>query len=105
MAAATSVHDFIVVGGGSAGCVLAARLSEDENARVLLLEAGDRVPLEHSAVPPAWPTLLGSSSMDWCTSTVELAATGGALPWPRGRGLGGSSAINGMLIARGHSSS
>jgi choline dehydrogenase len=103
MAAATSVHDFVVVGGGSAGCVLAARLSEDENARVLLLEAGDRVPLEHAAVPPAWPTLLGSS-MDWCTSTVELAATGGAMPWPRGRGLGGSSAINGMLFARGHSS-
>ncbi|WP_433290086.1 GMC family oxidoreductase [Pseudonocardia sp. CA-142604] len=104
MVPATSVHDFIVVGGGSAGCVLAARLSEDENARVLLLEAGDRVPLEHAAVPPAWPTLLGSS-LDWCTSTVELAATGGALPWPRGRGLGGSSAINGMLFARGHSSS
>jgi len=43
--------------------------------------------------------------MDWCTSTVELAATGSAMPWPRGRGLGGSSAINGMVFARGYSSS
>ncbi|WP_433557041.1 GMC family oxidoreductase [Pseudonocardia xinjiangensis] len=104
MAFPASVHDFVVVGGGSAGCVLAARLSEDENVRVLLLEAGAGQPLEASAVPPAWPTLLGSS-MDWCTSTVELAATGSPMPWPRGRGLGGCSALNGMVFARGHSSS
>jgi choline dehydrogenase len=104
MASSTSVHDFVIVGGGSAGCVLAARLSEDENVRVLLLEAGAGQPLDAAVVPPAWPTLLGSS-MDWCTSTVELAATGSPMPWPRGRGLGGSSALNGMVFTRGHSSS
>ena len=103
MVPATSVHDFIIVGGGSAGCVIAARLSEDENVRVLLLEAGDPG-LDRAAVPREWLSLLGSS-MDWCTRTVELAATGAPMPWPRGRGLGGSSAINGMVFTRGHPSS
>ncbi|WP_433290959.1 GMC family oxidoreductase [Pseudonocardia sp. CA-142604] len=91
------------MGGGSAGCVIAARLSEDENVRVLLLEAGGPG-LDRAAVPHEWLSLL-SSSMDWGTGTVELAATGAPMPWPRGRGLGGSSAINGMVFTRGHPSS
>jgi choline dehydrogenase len=94
-------YDFIVVGAGTAGCVIAARLSGDEDARVLLLEAGSQDPSPAVAVPPAWPSLLGTSA-DWADTTVPQAATGRSVPWPRGRGLGGSSAINGMNFVRGH---
>jgi len=95
-------YDFIVVGGGTAGCVLAARLSEDADSRVLLLEAGSRQPLE--TAPAAWTTLQGTSA-DWADTSVVQTATGTTIPWPRGRGLGGSSAINGMCFIRGHRSS
>jgi choline dehydrogenase len=81
--------------------VLAARLSENGAARVLLLEAGSREPLEAMSVAPAWPTLQGSPA-DWADTTVVQAATGTAMRWPRGRALGGSSAINGMTFVRGH---
>jgi choline dehydrogenase-like flavoprotein len=94
--------DFIVVGGGTAGCVVAARLSEEERARVLLLEAGSGHPME--AAPSAWTTLQGTSA-DWAGTSVVQRTTGTVIPWPRGRGLGGSSAINGLVFLRGHRSS
>ncbi|MFE0173284.1 GMC family oxidoreductase [Streptomyces sp. NPDC059002] len=96
-------YDFIVVGAGTAGCVLANRLSAGENTHVLLIEAGGSEPLPAQSVPSLWPTLLESPA-NWGEFTVEQAATGTTPLLPRGRGLGGSSAINAMVFARGHRS-
>lgn len=92
-------YDFVVIGAGTAGCVLAARLSEDRDLRVLLLEAGGD-PGPDASVPGMWPALLGSD-IDWGLSTVPQAGLGGAvLPYPRGKALGGSSATNAMAHLR-----
>jgi choline dehydrogenase len=96
--------DYIVVGGGTAGCVIASRLTENDSTRVLLLEAGPAEPLDAMAVPPAWPTLLAGPA-SWGDITVKQAATGTSTTLARGRALGGSSAINAMGFVRGHRSS
>jgi len=94
--------DYVVVGGGTAGCVIAARLTQDKDARVLLLEAGDARRNAALTVPDAWPGLLGSPA-DWRESTTPQADAG-RIPYPRGRTLGGSGAINAMAHIRGHRS-
>ncbi|MGC5309793.1 GMC family oxidoreductase [Micromonospora zamorensis] len=94
-------YDVVVVGGGTAGSVLAARLSERADLRVLLIEAGSGAPLPAMGTPPAWPTLVRGPA-NWGELTVPQGAVGAVTPLPRGRGLGGGSSINAMLFTRGH---
>lgn len=97
--------DFIIVGAGSAGCVLANRLSENPSNQVLLLEAGgpDTNPWIH--IPVGYFKTMHNSETDWRYRTEPDPGLGGrALDWPRGKTLGGSSSINGLLYIRGHRS-
>lgn len=97
-------YDYIVVGAGSAGCVVANRLSADPAHRVLLLEAGGQDNWIWLHVPVGYLYAMGNARADWLYRTEAEAQLGDrALNYPRGRVLGGSSAINGMIYMRGQS--
>lgn len=95
-------YDYLIVGAGPAGCLLANRLSADPANRVLLLEAGgpDNYPWIH--IPVGYLYCIGNPRTDWCFDTDEVPGLNGrSLKYPRGKVLGGCSSINGMIYMRG----
>jgi len=98
-------YDFIVVGGGSAGAVIAARLSEDPNVSVCLIEAGGEPP-EHGYVPAAVATMQNVPETDWMylgdPGGIGKGIVDGKMMVPRGKMLGGSSGLNYVADVRGH---
>lgn len=94
-------YDYVVVGAGSAGCVLANRLSADPDVQVLLVEAGPEDTRREISIPAAWVTLF-KTEVDWNYETVpQLQLDGRVIYWPRGKGLGGSSSMNAQIYLRG----
>ena len=94
--------DYIIVGAGTAGCVLANRLTEDPDVSVLLLEAGGKDDYHWIHVPVGYLYCIGNPRTDWLYKTqAEAGLDGRALSYPRGRVLGGCSSINGMIYMRG----
>lgn len=102
MPARTNTYDYIIIGAGSAGCVLASRLTEDSHTRVLLLEAGGRDTAKEIHIPAAFSKLY-KTDVDWNYSTEpEPFLHDRRLYWPRGKMLGGSSSMNAMIFIRGN---
>ncbi|MEM7359521.1 MAG: choline dehydrogenase [Pseudomonadota bacterium] len=95
-------YDYIIIGAGSSGCVLANRLSADPKKRVLLLEAGGKDTSPWIHVPIGYFKTMHNPRFDWCYQTeADPGLNGRSLQWPRGKVLGGSSSINGLLYIRG----
>jgi choline dehydrogenase len=102
MSQCIDTHDYVILGAGSAGCVVAGRLSEDRQARVLLLEAGGSDSAREVRIPAAFSKLF-KSDRDWNYSTEEEPhLKDRRLYWPRGKMIGGSSAMNAMIYIRGN---
>ena len=100
---AIAEYDYVIVGGGSAGCVLAGRLSEDPHVTVCLIEAGSRGDSWLTRIPGAIFITVPTRLHNWAFETVPQAGLNGRKGYqPRGKVLGGSSAINAMMYARGH---
>ena len=94
--------DFVIVGAGSAGCVLANRLSEDPGTKVVLIEAGGRDWNPWIHIPVGYFKTMNNPSVDWCYRTEpDPGLNGRSIKWPRGKVLGGSSSLNGLLYVRG----
>jgi choline dehydrogenase-like flavoprotein len=97
-------YDYVIVGAGSAGCVLANRLSADGKSRVALIEAGGRDDWIWFHIPVGYLLAIGNPRADWCFRTeTDPGLNGRSLLYPRGKVLGGSSAINAMIYMRGQS--
>ncbi|MGI9401914.1 MAG: GMC family oxidoreductase [Rhizobiaceae bacterium] len=95
-------YDYVIVGGGTAGCVLANRLSADPSVRVLLLEAGGSDRYHWIHIPVGYLYCIGNPRVDWMMKTAdEPGLNGRSLHYPRGKVLGGCSSINGMIYMRG----
>ena len=96
--------DYIIVGAGTAGCLLANRLSADPDKRVLLIEAGGKDDYHWIHIPVGYLYCIGNPRTDWCFNTeAEPGLNGRSLRYPRGKVLGGCSSINGMIYMRGQS--
>ncbi|MBT7485019.1 MAG: choline dehydrogenase, partial [Rhodospirillales bacterium] len=94
--------DYVIVGAGSAGCAVAARLSEDPSVSVLLIEAGKRDTNPWIHIPVGYYKNIGNPKFDWCFNAEPDPGLGGrSIKFPRGKVLGGSSSINGLLYVRG----